>query len=288
VVATLASPKGTLWRVPLVGARAEMSLARRIRLTTGHGSSPRFGGGHLLYVSSRNGGEGVWKLQGDVSSEVWSAPDAQVVGGPAVARDGARVAFSIRRNGRTELYVANADGTDARVVQTSLELEGAPAWTPEGRAVTVAAVAGGIPRLFRLPLDGRSPEPLAQEYSVDPAWSPDGELVAYSGPDIGTAFEVRAVKADGSPYHLPRLSLTRGARHLAFMPGRRSLLVLRGELQQKNIWMIDLDTGTEHQLTDLGPDLNVRDFDISPDGRELVLEQAKEHSDIVLLEMPRR
>jgi Tol biopolymer transport system component len=172
VVATLVSPKGALWRVPLAAGRAEMSLARRIPLTTGHGSSPRFGGGHLLYVSSRNGGEGIWRLQGAVSSEVWSAPDARVVGGPAVARDGARVAFSIRRNGRMLLYVANADGTDARVVQGSLELEGAPAWTPDGRAVTVAAVVGGVPRLFNLPLDGRSPGPLALEYSVDPVWSP--------------------------------------------------------------------------------------------------------------------
>jgi hypothetical protein len=32
----------------------------------------------------------------------------------------------------------------------------------------------------------------------------------------------------------------------------------------------------------------VRDFDISPDGRELVLEQEQQHSDIVLLEIPQR
>jgi hypothetical protein len=32
----------------------------------------------------------------------------------------------------------------------------------------------------------------------------------------------------------------------------------------------------------------VRDFDVSPDGREMVLEQVQQHSDIVLLEIPRR
>ena len=288
VVATLASPKGTLWRVPVSGARAEMSAARRIALHTGSGSSPRFGVGQLLYVSSRPAGDSIWKLQGETVSEVWSAPDARILGAPAVARDGARIAFSIRRNGQTSLWVANADGTDARRVGGALELQGAPTWTPDGQAVTVAAVTDGIPRLINVRLDGRSPGPLVHEYSVDPTWSPDGEHVVFSGPDVGTTFEVKARKADGSPYPFPRLTLTRGARHLAFMPGRRSLVVLRGELQHKNLWLIDLETSAEQQLTDLAPDFTVRDFDISPDGSELVLERVQQHSDIVLLELPRR
>jgi Tol biopolymer transport system component len=288
VVATLSSPKGTLWRVPVSGARALMSAARRITLNTGSGSSPRFGAGQLLYVSSKATGDSIWKLQGETASEVWSAPDARILGAPAVARDGSRIAFSIRRIGQTSLWVANADGTDARRVGAALELQGAPTWTPDGQAVTVAAVTDGIPRLVNVPLDGRPPGPLVHEYSVDPTWSPDGELVVFSGPDIGTTFEVKASKPDGSPYPLPRLALTRGARHLSFMPGRRSLLVLRGELRHKNLWLIDLATGAEHQLTDLPPDFTVRDFDVSPDGREMVLEQVQQHSDIVLLEIPRR
>jgi Tol biopolymer transport system component len=288
LVATIASPKGALWRVPVSGARAGMSAARRIPLNTGSGSVPRFGAGQLLYVSSKATGDSIWKLQGETASEVWSAPDARIVGAPAVARDGSRVAFSIRRSGRTSLWVANADGTDARALGTSFEFQGAPTWTPDGRAVTVAVVTEGIPRLTNLPLDGASAGPLAHEYSVDPTWSPDGELVVFSGPDIGTAFEVKAWKADGSPYPMPRLTLTRGARHLAFMPGGRSLVVLRGELQHKNLWLIDLATGAEQQLTDLAPDFTVRDFDISPDGSEIVLEQVQQHSDIVLLEIPRR
>ena len=62
------------------------------------------------------------------------------------------------------LYVANADGTNARIITRSLELQGAPAWTPDGQSITVAAVVDGIPRLFNVPLDGRSPTPLVQEY----------------------------------------------------------------------------------------------------------------------------
>ena len=64
--------------------------------------------------------------------------------------------------------------------------------------------------------------------------------------------------------------------------------MLRGEIRHKDLWLIDLETGAERQLTDLAPDFTVRDFDISPDGREIVLEQVQEHSDIVLLEVPGR
>ena len=48
-----------------------------------------------------------------------------------------------------------------------------------------------------------------------------------------------------------------------------------------------LDTGVERQLTHLPADFNIRDFDISPDGREVVLERVQERSDIVLLDLAR-
>jgi len=40
-------------------------------------------------------------------------------------------------------------------------------------------------------------------------------------------------------------------------------------------------------LTNLPPDFHVRDFDISPDGHEVVLERAQEHSDVVLMDLSR-
>jgi hypothetical protein len=63
-------------------------------------------------------------------------------------------------------------------------------------------------------------------------------------------------------------------------------VLLRGEIQHKNPWLIDLQT-SERQLTNLTPDFGIRDFDISPDGREVVLERVQEHSDVVLLDLPR-
>jgi Tol biopolymer transport system component len=286
LVATLASPKTTLWRLRIPDSPTEVSAAVPISLTTSTGSSPRLGPNYLLYVSENGTGESIWKLANGTSTELWSGQQARVFGGPAISPDGNFVAFSVGQQGQTLLYVMQSDGTHSRVVTDALTLQGAPAWMPDGKSITSAVVVHGIPHLFRIPINRRSPTLLVHDYSVDPAWAPDGRFAVYSGPDIGTMFSVNAVTADALPHPLPTLTLTRGARHLAFLPGGRTLVLLRGEIQHKNLWLIDLETGAERQLTNLPPNFDIRDFDISPDGSEVVLERVQERSDIVLLDLP--
>ena len=288
LVLTLATPKRTLWRLQIADSPNEASTAARISLTSSTGFSPRLGPNYLLYVSATDTSESIWKLTNGAATELWSGQGARVVGGPAISPDGRSIAFSVRQRGQTFLYVMQADGTNARMVSDSLDLQGSPAWSPDGQSITSAADDHGVPHLFRVPLDARSPAPFVREYALDPAWAPDGTFVVYSGPDIGTTFSVKAVTAEAAPHPLPNLTLTRGTRHLTFLPGGHKLVLLRGEIQHKNLWLIDLETGTQRQLTNLPPDFDIRDFDISPDGHEVVLERVQERSDVVLLDLPRR
>jgi Tol biopolymer transport system component len=287
LVVTLAHPKRTLWRLRIADSPAAVSAAAQVSLTTSTGFSPRLGPDYLLYVSATGSSESIWKLANGSSTELWSGQGARVLGGPSISPDGRHIAFSVRQQGQTLLYAMQSDGTNARIVTDSLDLQGAPAWAPDGRSITSAADDHGVPHLFRVPVDGRSPALFVQEYSVDPAWAPDGRFVVYSGPDIGTTFSVKAVTAEAAAHPLPALTLTRGARRLAFLPRARALVLLRGEIQHKNLWLIDLETGAERQLTNLSPDFDIRDFDVSPDGREVVLERVQERSDVVLLDLPR-
>jgi Tol biopolymer transport system component len=127
-----------------------------------------------------------------------------------------------------------------------------------------------------------------QEHSLDPAWSPDGRFLFYSGPDIGTSFSLKAFATTASVHPFPGLTLTRGARHLAFLPGGKKLVILRGEIKHKNLWMVDVETGAEQQLTNLPDDFDVRDFDISSDGKQVVFERIQERSDVRLMDLPPR
>jgi hypothetical protein len=74
---------------------------------------------------------------------------------------------------------------------------------------------------------------------------------------------------------------------MAFLNGGRTLVALRGEIQHKNLWLIDLETSAERQLTNFPDDFDINDFDIAPDGSEVVLERLQDHSDVVLLDLPR-
>jgi Tol biopolymer transport system component len=283
LVATLSNPKGTFWRLR-VGDTADAPSATPISLTTGRGSSPRLGPGYLLYVASAGAGEGVWKLVDGAATPLWSAPGARIVGGPEIASDGRRVAFSVELGGQRHLYTMNADGTNQRLLADTLDLRGAPSWTPDGQSITSAVSVEGTPQLFSISLDGAS-QPLVREYSVDPAWSPTGDFVVYSGADVGIVFSVKAVTASAEPYNIPALNLTRGVRRLRVLRDGRTLVAMLGGIQQKDVWLIDLKSGARRQITTLPDDFGVADFDVSPDGRDVVLERVQEHADIVMIDL---
>ena len=288
VVVTLATPKRTLWRLPIADSPTKTPTPTLLSLTTSAGFSPRFGPNYLLYISSTGEGDSIWKFADGIGTELWSAQGSRVLAAPVISGDGQSIAFSVRQNGQSRLYVMQADGTNAHLVADSLDLQGAPAWAHDGRSITSAVNDRAVPHLFRLPIDRSAPVPFVKEYSLDPVWAPDGRFVVYSGADIGTTFSIKAVNSDDTAHQMPAVTLTRGARHVVFAPGGRSLVLLRGEIQHKDLWAVDLQTGAERQLTRLPADFDIRDFDLSPDGREVVLERVQERSDIVLLDLARR
>ena len=64
-------------------------------------------------------------------------------------------------------------------------------------------------------------------------------------------------------------------------------MFLRGDIRHKNLWLMDMETGAERQLTYLPLDFDIRDFDISTDGSEVVLERVQEHSEVALVDLQR-
>jgi Tol biopolymer transport system component len=286
---TVASPKRSLWRFRIPALLTETSVPVEVPLTSNTGFSPRQGPNYLLYVSANGSTNSIWKIANGIGTELWSGQGAQIFGGPAISRDGQNIAFSVREREKAFLYVMRADGTNAQILSDSLDWEGGPAWEPDGKSITSAANVKGIPHLFRVPLDGGAPVPFVRDYSVDPAWSPDGRFVAYSGPDIGTTFSVNVLSTAASANLSPArtLTLTRGARHVVFLPKERALVFLRGEIQHKNLYLADLQTGAERQLTNLAADFDVRDFDVSSDGSEVIFERVQQRSDVVLMDLYR-
>jgi serine/threonine protein kinase len=299
LVATAATQSRTsLWRVPISARPAQASDVRQIPLPTAQGRSPMLAADSLLYVSSDGTTERVWKLLVDgTPTNLWSAAGGRIIGGPALSPEGDRIAFSLEGRGKTWLVVMNADGTNVRIVADAMELRGAPAWSPGGDSIVTAVNEEGTPHLFRVSLDTGQAVRVLNDYALDPVWAPRGGFLVYSGKDPGTQFPVKAVSAGGQPYAIPELMLSRsgalgvtrvGARRLRFLPGRPELVVLRGDMEHKNLWAVDLTTGNWRQLTNFGGDIVISDFDVSTDGREIVFERVEESSDVWLMDLATR
>ncbi|MGH9520527.1 MAG: TolB family protein, partial [Terriglobales bacterium] len=285
LVATLARTTTTLWSMPLSPPSLAVANPVRIPLTSATARWPRAGPDYVLYVSSVGKNGSIWRVSNGASRQVWTLADAQILGAPAISPGGSRVAFAVRRNARSSLYVMSPDGSRQRLVSDLLPWQGSPAWAPGGQSLTVAALVAGVPRLFRVPLQGGPPVPLTRQFALDPAWAPGGGFLLYSGADIGTAFSLHALGNQNHELPLRPLALPRGARHVVFLPGSSQLVALRGAIHHKDLWRIDLLTGAALRLTRFPPDFDVEDFDITPDGRRLVLAREEDRSDVVLLNL---
>lgn len=285
LVATIANARTSLWRMPVGEDRTSGAAAGDLSLVSANSATPRLGASLLLYLSWQGERQGIWALTHGATREIWSSgAHSRIFGGPAISPNGKRIAFSVADSGRTLLYMMDNDGSHIRVLSDSLALRGNPGWAPDEQSIVSAVVRDGEPRLTRIFVNGDAPLPLVSEYSIDPVWSPDGRFLVYSGPDVGTTFPLRAAAADGRPYPLPSVMLTRGARRVAFFRDSQSLVILSGEIGHKNFSLLDLRTGVQRVLAELPADFVIHDFDISAAGSEIVFDRVQVNSDLALIE----
>lgn len=155
---------------------------------------------------------------------------------PDRAPGGSRIVFvSNRREGRDELYSMKPDGTDIRRHAPGIMfIDGPTVSADSGGAARVAFVGlnpeTGSMRLYNVPLDGEEPTPLSPERTLylSPAYSPDGQRIAYLADDETREMQVWEINRDGSEPHL----LTNGKGfHLSpvYMPDGESLLFVSTE-----------------------------------------------------------
>jgi serine/threonine protein kinase/Tol biopolymer transport system component len=289
LVAAVSNPAVQLWTVPIVDSVAGEAAASAIAFPTARSAAPRFGAdSSIFYLASRSGADGVWRRSGVGASEFWKPGEgAAVVGAAAISPDGGRVCFPVRRQGRTTLHCTTAEGTGVRLLAESLDVRGAPSWSPDGKWIAVGAVDGSGVRVFMVPADGGAPIRLVDSASSNPVWSPDGRFILYSGTPRGRSVPLEAVTPDRRPVPLPPLLVDRVGDSYRFFPGGKQLVVKLGGFRRQDFWLFDVTNWQRRRLTRLRPGESLRRFDVSPDGQQLVFERVRENSDVVLIELGR-
>jgi Tol biopolymer transport system component len=212
---------------------------------------------------------------------------------PSISRDGKWIAYHLIVGDQRDLWVVQSGGG----LPVRLTEGGAsnihPAWSPDGRELAfVSDRAGqfdvwvsafedgaltGEPRRLT---DGTIP-------AYVPSWSPDGTTVAFFG-IIGEHCEVCTVPSDGSAAWR---QLTRGAdaMQVRWDPTTGAILASAScGLGRRCLWSVSPEDGSlsaVDPVVDFGPASALGLFDVSADGRYLVLSRESLEGDIWMLEM---
>jgi Tol biopolymer transport system component len=296
VVATVANPTASLWRVPLRDRPVEEHDAQPYPVPTERALAPRFGGTSLFYLSlsARGNGDGLWRLvQNGQAFEVRKGADGVLTEPPVPSPDGSRVAVVVRQQGKRRLAIMSADGTNSRTLAPSIDImgdveRGTADWSPDGAWIVTGGDDGQGSGLFKIPVDGGTPVRLVAEEAYSPIWSPKGDLIVYAIPFAGAGGldALRGVKPDGTPVDLPEVRVRRGGAH-RFLRSGAGLVYLSG-IESRDFSVVDFATGKSRQLTRLSDRGYVNLFDVTPDGKYLVFDRSRQNSDIVLIDLPKK
>jgi WD40-like Beta Propeller Repeat len=285
---TVSNPTANLWSVPILDRLAEEKHVKPISLPTVRAYAPRYGGTVLFYLSSRGGGDGLWRYENGETTEIWRGADGALFEPPAVSSDARHVAVILRRQGKRTLHTLSADGGDVRPLAPAIDVTSGANWSPDGKWIVAAGVDSAGAGLFKIPVDGATPQRLLSGTASNPVWSTDGSLIVYTGPVVSEVGPLLMVHPDGTLVDAPAIQVRVGTEHYRFVPGKQELVYIptTSAVAPEHFWLLDLTTKKTRQLTNFNNRLT-RTFDITSDN-QIVFDRLRENSDIVLIDLPEK
>ncbi len=202
----LFSARGSLWRLaipgenpparlPFVGEDGIMPAVSRPQ----PGRYPR-----LVYVRSSED-RNIWRIETSTVGAPVSSPPAVFISStrsdenPQFSLDGRRVAFASTRAGEMEIWLADADGSNAvQLTFMGAQTTGSPRWSPDGQRIAFDSNLEGQIEIYVVSAAGGNPRRLTSHAANDhvPSFSRDGQWI-YFGSNRTGEIQIWKIPASG-------------------------------------------------------------------------------------------
>jgi TolB protein len=171
---------------------------------------------------------------------------------PAWSPDGSQIMFSSSMLGNPELFVTDASGGRPKRITFATGASTSPTWNPKtGQSVVFVSDRGGIPKLYMMNADGTNTTELDlpdKGYLIDPAWSPNGQMVAFSWRRPDGNFDIYIME----PVTRQIIQITRDSgknERPSWAPDGRHIVFESTRNGERQIWTMLADGTQAHELT---------------------------------------
>jgi TolB protein len=173
-------------------------------------------------------------------------------GSPAWSPDGSEIAFMSSQSGDPEIYIADASGGHMRRITFAAGVSTSPAWNPKtGKQMAFVSDRGGSPVLYVANSDGSDVHKVNlpdMGYVIDPSWSPNGQLLAFSWRRPSGNYDIYAM--DIVSQQLVELTKDEARNERpSWAPDGRHIVFESTRTGTRQIWSMLADGSQPHQLT---------------------------------------
>jgi TolB protein len=209
-------------------------------------------GGGIVFTSYKTGSPGLFVY--DLASskmEMIFKRTSTLVTGASFSADGKKVVFSMsQEDGNSHLWIADANGENARRLTDGYGINSSPSFSPDGKRVAYVSNRSGNPQIYVVSASGGDPKRVTFQgnYNQTPDWSPRGDLIAFTARDERNAFDIFTV--DPETLKITRLTQDQGNNEEpSFSPNGRLIAFTSSRAGGNHLFVMSADGNFQRQMT---------------------------------------